>query len=79
MNRKTGEATVSYAEAVRRVRAGMTRPVFNISYFAGLIWPNHRMNAQGAALAVGAIVRHLERDGVIQMFIERGRGGWLLK
>lgn len=80
MNRKTGEATVDYAEAVRRVQAGFRGPVFNISVFADLVWPNHTMRRQGAALAVSFLVHRMRQDGVIHPIIERGsgRGGWEL-
>ena len=77
-HRKTNQDPVPYADAVARVRAGMQgrRLVFNISQFADLIWPGHRMTRQGAALAVGRLVHRMNADGVLQQTISGGRMAW---
>jgi hypothetical protein len=75
---KTGEATVSYEEAKRRALAGMdTISARNPSGVAGVIWPRHNMKAQGAAFAASAILKRMEKDGLVRE--RRGVfGGWVL-
>ncbi len=65
---KTGEATaVTYAEAVRRVRARM-RPGerYMASDMARIIWPHNTYTSQGAARVAGRFLRWMERDKVIR-------------
>ncbi len=67
---RTGEPTVSYDVAVERVKAqaGASRLLANS--VAGLIWPKHRMKAQGAAFAAGPFIRRMLRDGVLSHDVE---------
>lgn len=62
---RTGEAPVSYEEAVRRVRkhAGARRLL--ASNVAGLVWPANTLKPQGAALAVAPFLRRMLKDGVL--------------
>ncbi len=70
---RTGEPPVDYATAVERVRAGIRRETM-LSGIAVLIWPNHTMQPQGAALAAGPYMRRMRADGVLGL----GKRGYVL-
>lgn len=71
---KTGEPSISYAEATRRVRAGMRGAPFLQAQVADLIWPNHRMTRQGAALAAGPFISRMAEDGQIMWLVATKKG-----
>lgn len=63
---KTGEPTVPYEEAVRRLRARMVPgEKYNASALGGIVWPNNRMRAQGLAFAMGRLLRRMQEEGVL--------------
>ena len=62
---RTGEPTVAYETAVQRVRARAGATGLLASSIAGLIWPKHRMKAQGAAFAAGPFIRRMLDEGVL--------------
>lgn len=62
---RTGEPRVDYETAVARLRARAGASGLLASSVAGLIWPKHRMKAQGAAFAAGPFIRRMLEDGVL--------------
>ena len=43
---------------------------------AGAIWPGVEFHAQGAGAAASRILKHLERDGLVQWDAHNGDWGW---
>ena len=67
-------------EAERRVMAALPRAATHghgmaPSSVAGDVWPGHDMSPQGAAFAVGRILRRMQRRGLVQM--ARSGHGWV--
>lgn len=62
---RTGEPPVAYETAAQRVRARAGASGLLASSIAGLIWPKHRMKAQGAALAAGPFIRRMLDEGLL--------------
>jgi len=62
---------VDYEEAKRRILAWWERQnntyheTIPMSWFADVVWPGHRMRAQGAALAVSPIIIKMRREGLV--------------
>lgn len=75
--------TVPYEEACRRLLAKLppshSRAPWPASACADVIWPGHRMRAQGAAFAAGKILHRMQADGLIRWvwITDTGRHGYV--
>ena len=74
MTYKTNEPPVRYEQAVERVKSAPPGTKLLASHIGNLIWPGHRMTAQGAALAAAPFIRSMRKDGILDI----GRRGWIV-